>query len=66
MTPTVNKKISVSHRKKHALSCPHCHASKAVICWGFQANKRQRYYCKACSKTFNEYTNTALWSAPLF
>lgn len=60
MTSLKNKKLSVRFRRKRSLSCPHCHASKAVICWGFQTNKRQRYYCKACSKTFNEYTNTAI------
>lgn len=58
MTPTVNKKISVSHRKKPVLPCPHCKTRFAVVCWGFQQNKRQRYYCKACGKTFNKYTRT--------
>jgi transposase-like protein/IS1 family transposase len=29
-----------------------------VICHGFERNKRQRYYCKACKRTFNIRTAT--------
>jgi len=58
MTPTVNKKISVRFRRKRSLPCPHCKAREHVICYGFQKNGRQRYYCKSCGKTFNKYTET--------
>lgn len=57
MTTSSLKKPSPHHRK--ALPCPHCGPQAATIRYGFQKNKRQRYQCKQCGKTFNQYTKTA-------
>ena len=40
------------------LSCPHCGAEK--IYRHGKLNGRQRYRCRACSKTFNDFTNTPM------
>ena len=36
--------------------CPHC-SSVHTILYG-KYNSRQRYLCKCCGKTFNDFTNT--------
>lgn len=38
--------------------CPHCRADR-VIRWG-QARGRQRFRCRACRRTFTEFTGTPL------
>lgn len=59
MTHLLCKRISVRYHKKHAKPCPRCTAVSTVICYGFERNHRQRYYCKACKRTFNSRTATA-------
>jgi len=56
MNPPFIKKPSASHKPKRP--CTQCKADENVICWGFERNKRQRYYCKTCRKTFNSKTGT--------
>lgn len=58
MTMSRFKTLSVRYRRKRAVPCPHCKASDKVICWGYQPNRRQRYKCKKCYKTFNKRTGT--------
>lgn len=48
--------IEVPKEKKYL--CPHC-GSKSIVGFGKYKN-RQRYVCRECSKTFNEYTGTAV------
>ncbi len=58
MTHLKNKKFSVSHRRKRALACSFCKSVESVICYGFQQNRLQRFYCKKCGRTFNSKTGT--------
>lgn len=46
-------------RFKEGFECPHC-SSEYVVRFG-KYNGRQRYRCKACSKTFTDTTNTVLY-----
>lgn len=52
-TPIV---IEIPKEKKYI--CPHCN-SKHIVGFG-NYKGRQRYLCRDCSKTFNEYTGTAI------
>jgi transposase-like protein len=38
--------------------CPHCSRTHAILYGKY--NGRQRYKCKSCRKTFNDFTNTPL------
>lgn len=54
---------SVSYHAKTVLNCPFDGCQKNglvdnVICYGFQNNGKQRYYCNTCGRTFNRHTNT--------
>jgi transposase-like protein len=46
-------------RFSEGFKCPHC-TSHHVVRYG-KYKGRQRYKCKACCKTFNDMTNTALY-----
>lgn len=59
--PTINKilqSLLSSKKQNHPSTCPHCQ-SHWVIGHG-QYRGRQRYKCKSCERTFNEYTNPPL------
>lgn len=45
-------------RSGRVLHCPHC-ASSTLQRWG-HLGLRQRYRCRGCDRTFNEFTGTAL------
>jgi transposase-like protein len=49
-------------RKKKTPKCPHCKQSNTVA-FGLDKNKRQRYKCISCSRTFNERAGTAFYRA---
>ncbi|WP_164985216.1 transposase [Ammoniphilus sp. CFH 90114] len=48
----------VKEKKQAAPCCPHCESS-SVVRYG-KYRDRQRYKCKACLRTFNDFTNTPL------
>jgi len=50
--------ISSEIEKDKKISCPHC---QSVEIYGHGSYKgRKRYQCQSCSKTFNDYTGTAI------
>ncbi len=40
-------------------TCPRCSA-REVSRYGFDRNKKQRYYCKSCKRTFSDLTGTPM------
>lgn len=55
--PTGRKKLAKAPQENTftiSLVCPYC-SSTHVIRFGF-SNKRQRYRCKDCKRTFGDYT----------
>jgi transposase-like protein len=51
-------KIKLELNKKQVVLCPHC---KGTDIYGHGIYKgRKRYKCKGCSKTFNDFTGTAV------
>jgi len=61
LTNTQTKLINELRESKfhEGFNCPHCE-SEDVIRHG-KFNNRQRYKCKACNKTFSDFTNTPLY-----
>ncbi|MTI11674.1 IS1595 family transposase, partial [Sansalvadorimonas verongulae] len=56
--PQLNLEEQVKvHFSKHPV-CPHCHSDSYKL-WGVREG-RQRYSCKACSRTYNAFTGTPL------
>jgi len=54
----MNKRtVVVSSRENPIKLCVHC-SSEHIIRYGHQKNRRQRYYCNRCSKTFNKRHGT--------
>ena len=45
-------------KQQEAASCPHCKSS-VIVRYGMYRD-RQRYICKSCSRTFNDFTATPL------
>ena len=43
--------------KEHMPCCPECFSNEHVIRFGFERNGLQAYYCKYCSRRFNERTS---------
>ncbi|MBC8061773.1 MAG: IS1595 family transposase [Clostridiaceae bacterium] len=59
----INRAINIleifrTNRSLDGLICPHC-KGEAVIRYGTY-NKKQRYKCKTCKKTFTDFTNSPL------
>ncbi|WP_167577799.1 transposase [Ammoniphilus sp. YIM 78166] len=52
---TLFQKLLAS-KQASTIACPHC-SSSHIIGHG-RYRDRQRYKCKSCSRTFNDYTNT--------
>lgn len=50
--------IKLELNKEQAIACPHCNS--AEIYGHGVYNGRRRYKCKSCSKTFNDFTGTAI------
>jgi transposase-like protein len=39
--------------------CPHCHSGNALL-YGKDQNRRQRFKCRSCRKTYNIMTGTGM------
>lgn len=50
--------VSAEVGKDRPVSCPHCEGVK-IYAHGYYKGRR-RYKCRSCSKTFNDFTGTAL------
>ncbi|RXT04280.1 IS1 family transposase [Ammoniphilus sp. CFH 90114] len=48
----------VKEQRQTSISCPHCE-SPIIVRYG-KYRDRQRYKCKECDRTFNDFTNTPL------
>ena len=55
----INNELKVK-QQKHLFKCPHCGATNSVVGHGF-VNKRRRFKCSLCNKTFMETRNTSIY-----